>query len=403
MGTTETVPDTATIALHVLTSVGFGLSYPFHGGVRDLPAGHTMTYRDALSLCLRNTITFSILSRKTLSRSFLPKKLRTVGLAVKEFQTYMEEMLSHQRAGVEKHEHESPNLMSALVRASEEARRTQDESRSHRLGLSDDEIFGNIYVFNLAGHETTANTVAASLMLLAAHPECQEWLAEEINQVLESSKGAESWKYEVVFPKLQRCLAVMVSQAGYLRFDSSYPADTRKYETLRLYGSIVFIPKTTSSHSQTLTLKDRTHVLPPNTSININVEGLHTDPRTWGPDALVWRPSRWLRPSQPEKATNPRTNQESFIEPDPGTFSAWADGPRSCIGRKFSQVEFVAILAALFSQYRVRPVLRPGESEVDGQRELQSMVDNSAISAITVQMREPRKRALRWEKRTLDG
>ena len=179
-----------------------------------------MTYRDALSLCLRNTITFSILSRKTLSRSFLPKKLRTVGLAVKEFQTYMEEMLSHQRAGVEKHEHESPNLMSALVRASEEARRTQDESRSHRLGLSDDEIFGNIYVFNLAGHETTANTVAASLMLLAAHPECQEWLAEEINQVLESSKGAESWKYEVVFPKLQRCLAVMVSQAGYLRFDS---------------------------------------------------------------------------------------------------------------------------------------------------------------------------------------
>ena len=220
MGTTETVPDTATIALHVLTSVGFGHSYSFHGGVRDLPAGHTMTYRDALSLCLRNTITFSILSRKTLSRSFLPKKLRTVGLAVKEFQTYMEEMLSHQRAGVEKHEHESPNLMSALVRASEEARSTQDESRSHRLGLSDDEIFGNIYVFNLAGHETTANTVAASLMLLAAHPECQEWLAEEINQVFESSKGAENWKYEVVFPKLQRCLAVMVSQTGYLRFDS---------------------------------------------------------------------------------------------------------------------------------------------------------------------------------------
>ncbi len=214
----ETVPDTATIALHVLTSVGFGLSYPFHGGVRDLPAGHTMTYRDALSLCLRNTIMFSIFSRKTLSLQFLPKKLRTLGLAIKEFQEYMEEMLSHERAGVEVRENESSNLMSALVRASEKTRRTQDESESSRLGLKDDEIFGNIFIFNLAGHETTANTLATSLVLLAAHPECQEWLAEEIHRVLQSSKGAEGWKYEVVFPKLQRCLAVMVSQAGCLRF-----------------------------------------------------------------------------------------------------------------------------------------------------------------------------------------
>ena len=212
-GTMETVPDTATVAIHVLTSVGFGLSYPFHGGVHDLPAGHTMTYRDALALCLRNTFAFSIFSRKTLSRSFLPKKLRALGLAMKD----MEEMLSHQQVVDEEHEHESTNLMSALVRASEEARRTEDKSGSGRLGLTDDEIFGNIFAFNLAGHETTANTLAASLMLLAAHPEYQDWLAEEIHQVLESSKGTESWKYEVVFPKLQRCLAVMVSHSRYLQ------------------------------------------------------------------------------------------------------------------------------------------------------------------------------------------
>lgn len=221
MGTMETVPDTATVALHVLTSVGFGVSYPFHGGVRDIPAGHIMTYKDALALCLRNIITFSIFSRKTLSRSFLPKKLRTLGLAAKEFQTYMEEMLSNQRAGVGEREKESPNLMSALIRASEEARRTQDEPVSRHLGLSDEEIFGNIFMFNLAGHESTANTIAASLMLLAAHPEYQEWLTEEIHQVLGSPKGAEGWKYEVVYPKLQRCLAVMVSQALWLRFGPS--------------------------------------------------------------------------------------------------------------------------------------------------------------------------------------
>ena len=227
MGTSETVPDTATIALHVLTSVGFGHSYPFHGGVRDVPAGHAMTYKDALALCLGNIITFSIFSRKTLSRSWLPKKLRALGVAAKEFQTYMEEMLSYQRAGVEERENESPNLMSALVRASEEAQKTEDESGSRRVGLSDDEIFGNIFIYNLAGHESTANTIAASLVLLAAHPECQEWLAEEIHQVLGSAKATEGWKYEVVYPKLQRCLAVMVSEALRLLIDPNCSLLTR--------------------------------------------------------------------------------------------------------------------------------------------------------------------------------
>ena len=236
----ETVADTATITLHVLTCVGFGLSYPFHGGLRDLPAGHTMTYRDALSLCLRNTITFSIFSRKTLSFSFLPKKLRNLGLAIKEFQTYMEEMLSHERAGVEVRENESRNLMSALVRASEETRRTQDESESSRLGLRDDEIFGNIFIFNLAGHETTANTLATSIVLLAAHPECQEWLAEEIHQVLGSPKRAEGWKYEVAFPKLQRCLAVMVSHASCLRYHPSCALLTRGSTKRYVYMAQLF-------------------------------------------------------------------------------------------------------------------------------------------------------------------
>ena len=75
------------------------------------------------------------------------------------------------------------------------------------------------------------------------------------------------------------------------------------------------------------------------------------------------------------------------------------------MGRKFSQVEFVAVLTSLFRQYRVGPVvsLKDGggeeeeeESEAEGRRALARMVDDSAISAITLQMLEPRRRALRW-------
>lgn len=209
-GSKETVADTATLALHVLTSVGFGLSYPFHGGVRDLPPGHSMTYRDALSLCLQNIITFTILGKKILSSSFLPKKLRTLGVATKEFQRYMEEMLSHERNMAAKREHGTGNLIGALIRASEEAQQSGDRTDSTYLGLTDDEIFGNIFAFNLAGHETTANTLATAIVLLAAKPEYQTWIAEEIDEVLQSIGNPSKWVYEEIFHKLQRYLAVMV-------------------------------------------------------------------------------------------------------------------------------------------------------------------------------------------------
>lgn len=210
-GTTEVASDTATLALHVLTCVGFGLSYPFHAGVRKLPAGHSMTYRDALSLCLRNIITFALFPKKYLSLSFLPEKLRLLGQATREFQRYMEEMLAHERDVTQKSEGRVSNLMGALVRASDEAEQSTEESTPSSHGLTDDEIFGNIFAFNLAGHETTANTVAAAIVLLAANPEYQTWLAEELQYVFGHNTDPKDFPYEEAFPKLQRCMAVMVS------------------------------------------------------------------------------------------------------------------------------------------------------------------------------------------------
>ena len=223
-GTRETVADTATLALHVLTCVGFGLSYPFHRGVRDLSDGHSMTYRDALSLCLGNIITFAIFPKKILSSSFLPKKLQRLGVAAKEFQGYMEEMLTHERNMMAKREYGTGNLIGSLVRASEEAHKSSEGNDSTNRGLTDEEIFGNIFAFNLAGHETTANTLATSLVLLAANPECQDWLIEEVDSVLGDTDNSEDWKYDESFPKLKRCLAVMVWHNSILIFRVQFHA-----------------------------------------------------------------------------------------------------------------------------------------------------------------------------------
>ena len=67
-----------------------------------------------------------------------------------------------------------------------------------------------MFVFNFAGHDTTAHTLAFAIVILSAHPSVQEWLSEELQYVLGDSKP-EDWNYTEVFPRLNRCLAVLVS------------------------------------------------------------------------------------------------------------------------------------------------------------------------------------------------
>ena len=141
----------------------------------------------------------------------------------------------------------------------------------------------------------------------------------------------------------------------------------------------------------------------------INLQALHTDPKTWGSDSLTWRPSRWLASAQPRKTSSlPPSSQdtatgntaatEALLEPVRGTFAPWSDGsPRVCPGRKIAQVEFVAVMVALFRAHRVRPVLRAGGETTEAARQrLQDILEDSRITSITLQMRRPRDAALEW-------
>ena len=85
---------------------------------------------------------------------------------------------------------------------------SKSQGSQQRWGLSVDEIFGNIFVINFAGHDTTANTLAFSMFLLAADPKVQEWVAEEVRDVLSDE---DDWEYGSMFPRLIRCRAVLVS------------------------------------------------------------------------------------------------------------------------------------------------------------------------------------------------
>lgn len=114
-------------------------------------------------------------------------------------------------------------------------------------------------------------------------------------------------------------------------------------------------------------------------------------PRYWGSDSLVWQPDRWITGTS--KVSN--LEQEEIFQPPPGTYVPWSLGPRVCPGMKFSKVEFVAVIARLFQQNRVSPVLEDGESPIQASKRILDVVEDSSLK-VTLQMRHPENIKLIW-------
>ena len=97
------------------------------------------------------------------------------------------------------------------MRRRRRASENQNKEGKGTRHLTDSEIYGNLFSYNLAGHETTSNTLAYATILLAANPEWQKWAAEEVDQVT-AGVDLKDLDYETYYPQLKRVLAIMVRQ-----------------------------------------------------------------------------------------------------------------------------------------------------------------------------------------------
>lgn len=77
-------------------------------------------------------------------------------------------------------------------------------------------------------------------------------------------------------------------------------------------------------------------------------------------------------------------------------FNPWIHGPRVCPGKKFAQVEFVAVIARLLKNGTVRPKLMKGERRDDMVMRVKSVIEDSELS-VTLHMKHPEKAPLIWE------
>lgn len=204
----STATDCRTLALDVLVSASFGKSFPFEGDARPPETG-PLSYRDALAKILDNAVLILALRAEFLARLKYPPGLARIGQAITSFKQYMTEDYEEERKAFGEKRETRENLMTNLVRASMEQTASDAHDASQRkAGLTREEVFGNMFVFNFAGHDGTAHALNYTFYLLAVHPWVQEWMGEEIRHVFQD-KDISSWDYDS-FPRLNRCLAVLV-------------------------------------------------------------------------------------------------------------------------------------------------------------------------------------------------
>lgn len=191
----------------------FHRSYQFRSSVHST-IDEAQTYRNALQTVLDNAIFLMLVPPRLMLLPFLPKSWIRIGNAAKDFKTYMIQMLDEETSLLSRGERGTGSLMTSFVRALDTHRKDastvkNDANQSLAKGLTVDEIFGNIFVINFAGHDTTANTLAFTMLLLAVNPEVQDWVFDELQELTKDGEDAKM-DYSLLFPKLLRCRAVMV-------------------------------------------------------------------------------------------------------------------------------------------------------------------------------------------------
>ncbi|KAJ3484829.1 hypothetical protein NLI96_g5370 [Meripilus lineatus] len=262
----------------------------------------------------------------------LTQRLRQSNVAFDELERYMVEMIRDRKNQTSDDVEPKYDLLNGLLDACE-----GDLSGDSKL--TERELLGNIFVFLLAvqpeGNEvdkhyplncddgslgsqipkSTGHTLCFAFALLALYPQEQERLYEEIITIFPDGR----------LPTYE--------DANSLVF-----ANAILNETLRMFPPVPGIPKYSAEDTvlpMTNSFGEKVLVpVPKGSNIILQTAGLHYNPKYW-PDPHTFKPSRFLG-NWPRDA-----------------FLPFSGGVRSCLGRRFAELESIVTLTMFISKYRV--------------------------------------------------
>ncbi|KAG4433097.1 hypothetical protein IFR05_011415 [Cadophora sp. M221] len=364
--TTQVAPDTMRLSLEIISRAGLGQQMDWDDGddSQALPMGHTMSFSSSFQFIALNILALvSVMALPPRLARMLPIKfVQKAFQAYDNWGQYMEEMIESKKRGIrDSTQRSAGDLIGQLL---------QQDTENGLKPLSDSEILGNIFVFIVAGHETSASSIHMTIMLLALYPSVQKELQKDLARIL-NGRPVSEWDFEKDFPRLLNSMLGAVWN-----------------EELRLVSPVLTVPKMVCARAQRVIIEGRQVDLPANMMMRLCIPSVHVNPNCWpsGPpnnasspifpldnltnDLEEFKPSRWLLNPSLTSVENTLPTDEGYISkpstpttdnpfptrlytPPKGAFIPFSDGQRACLGRRFAQIEILAALAVIFTQYSV--------------------------------------------------
>ncbi|KAI8148349.1 cytochrome P450 [Fennellomyces sp. T-0311] len=181
-------------------------------------------------------------------------------------------------------------------------------------------VTANLCIFFLAGHDTTAFTLACAVYELARNPEIQEKTRQEVIGILGDDP-------EDVLPTVEQ-----TKQMTYL--------NTVMKETLRLHNPLL----TTTSRTATEDMEIGGIFIPKGTLVDLDTYNIHRNPKYW---------------KDPETSNPDRYAAGGEAERQPGSGLAWVpfgNGGRQCIRMNLSPAQQRVVISMLLRKYTFNPV-----------------------------------------------
>jgi cytochrome P450 len=217
--------------------------------------------------------------------------------ATTELEESMLRLLEARKVEVRGQAADKSDMLSALLTAHD----AETDSR-----LTDHEILGHVSVFFAAGHETSANALSWTLLLLALFPEVTARASAEVDEVLRGSEPT----------------ADSLDRLEYLGWVVK--------ESLRLFTPAPWNGRVLADDTELLG-----HHIPAGAEVLVSLYETHRMPELF-PNPLRFSPERW------ETAT-----------PTPYEYNPFSAGPRTCIGNAFATMEIKIVLAMILQRYRM--------------------------------------------------
>jgi cytochrome P450 len=248
---------------------------------------------------------FPVLNRHTFRRAMSPVAVpaawptpgnRRAARAQDELYGFVDELIERRASNGAGGE----DLLSRLLDA-------RDADTGERMEVQ--QVRDEALIFLLAGHETTSTALTFTLALLGRHPDEQDLVHAEIDDVLGERTPAAA-----DFPALART-AMAIKEAMRL-YPPAYATGRLLHDDDEVCG----------------------HRIPAGSNVLVSQWATHRHPAFWDdPEAYV--PSRF--------------SAEDEAERHPYAYFPFGGGPRACIGSHFALLEAVIAVAILLRRYRV--------------------------------------------------